>query len=204
MIQSTDPQLQHFGAMAYEMHEAVQEKGHQVTRAMNVDPCFSSGQARAGLRRDVLREAACRVASQVGIDFRRIGEGTEFRTLGKDYVYRCFRLRSASRDRDGEIVIQHNSQSALLPEDESTDDVLLGPREVWVLGFIQPSDQTLDEVFLAKVVGIAEGKPGHLVLASIIPLLVPTTPPDDFEPDDEDLVLPEDDDEDDASGTAAA
>lgn len=199
MIQEDDPIREHFAAIAHEMCEGLNDKGHRVTRAMSLDSSFCSGQARAGLRRDVLKEAASRAASQCGVDFRPMGEGLEFRTLGGDFIRRRYRLRSATRGRDGQIKIQHNSQSALTP---TSAEYLAGADETWVLGVIFKNDEELKEIFLSRVIGVTDSRVPHLRLDSFIPLVRPLTPPDGFTPDEEDLDIL-DDDQNDEGDTAA-
>ena len=200
MIGLSESELAVLGRVAFEMREDLAFRGVNVTSAMQLDSCFESGQARAGLRRDILKQACRRAASHGAVHCRPVGEGLELVMACEDGVLRRFRLRSARRDGSGAWVIPANSQSSLVPHEDDVD--LLMREEIWVLGVLLASDVELAEVFAARVVDVLEGKPGKLVLAADYPLLTPAGPPDDFTPSDEDLDLF--DDESDAAGGESA
>jgi len=157
-------------AIAQEISESVDEKGFKVELAMEVDECFTSPQARAMLFRDIVTEAASIGASRAGIiDYRPVnGSGRELRGAVGNYDRR-YRIRRARRVGE-ELQVQANSDSALAFLSEPEDEMLFGHPEQWVFGWSLTTDERIDEVFVAKVIGVTDGKPHWLLLGPQIPL----------------------------------
>ncbi|MDP9377098.1 MAG: hypothetical protein M3P40_05940 [Actinomycetota bacterium] len=182
MSQPPALELDQFKIVAAEMREVFEERGYRVDVALEADPGFGSGASRASLVRDLAIDAASVAASRHGLDFRTVnGSGREFRCLSGG-VDRRYRLRKAGRRSDGSYVIPTNAKSAMHGDDET-----LIPEELWVFGYTLTSEGTLQDVFLAPVLGIEQGLPGHLILGRVIELIDAPTTPAGFQPTDEDL-----------------
>lgn len=199
MSQPSDAVLDKLRMIAADLQEVVAERGYRVDVALDVDPAFGSGQARAWLLRDLVMEAIDEAASRVGVEFQTInGGGRELQTVA-DGVIRRFRCKSASRNSDDQIEVLANSDAPLMVGE---DDGSLYAVEPWVFGYISSTAAVLDEVFVAPIIDFVEGTPGHFALGQAIQLLGPELPPrsSGFRPTDEGLEGFEDDDE--ASGDA--
>lgn len=174
-------------AIAHEIAEAVDERGFKVHLAMEVDDCFTSAQARAMLFRDIVVEAASVAASRLGtIDFRPVnGSGRELRSVVGN-ADRRYRIKRATRV-DDEFRIRANSDSALASPNEPEDEMLFGFLEQWVLGWSLTTDERIDEVFVAEVLGVTEDKPHWLVLGPQVSLFTGPSGPEpsrEFHPTD--------------------
>jgi hypothetical protein len=199
MSQPTDAVLDKLRIIAADLQEVAAERGYRVDVALDVDPAFGSGQARAWLLRDLVMDAIDEAASRVGVEFQTInGGGRELQTV-VDGVIRRFRCKSASRNSDDLIEVLANSDSPLMIDE---DDGSLYSVEPWVFGYISSKSAVLEEVFVAPILGFIEGTPGHFELGQAIQLLGPELPPSGlgFKPTDEGLEGFEDDDT--ASGDA--
>lgn len=182
MSQPRTHDLDQFRSVASEMREVFEERGYRVDVALDADPGFGSGGSRASLVRDLAIDAASAAASRHGLDFRPVnGSGREFRCLS-DGVDRRYRLRKAARRGDGAYVIPTNAKSAMYNDEGS-----LFPEEPWVMGYTLTRDGTLQDVFIAPVQGIEQGRPGHLILGRVIELIDVLHTPAGFQPTDEDL-----------------
>jgi hypothetical protein len=186
-MSQTESQLAAFREVAEEISEALGEKSHKVDVAMSIDEDFVSGQARSGLLRDIVLAAASSAASRGGVlDFRPVnGSGRELRLL-VGLADRRYRIRGATRIGK-DLRIRANSDSALTRTDP--DESSLIPEEQWVLAWSTDSDDHLDDVFIAQVVGVTETVPHWLVLDAQTSLLMPrATPPNKgFTPTDDAL-----------------
>jgi hypothetical protein len=165
-------------SIAHEIAEAVDEKGFKVDLAMEADDCFTSTQARAMLFRDIVTEAAGLAASRVAsIDYRPVnGSGRELRgAVGN--ADRRYRIKRATLVGD-ELKIRANSDSALASPSDPEDEMLFGHLEQWVLGWSMTIDERIDEVFVAKVLGVTEEKPHWLILGPQVQLLTGPSGPE--------------------------
>lgn len=197
MSHPNQEQLAKLRMIAAELQEVVAERGYRVDVALDVDPAFGSGQARAWLLRDLVMDAIDESASRVGVEFQTInGGGRELQTLGDGVIHR-FRCKSASRVSDDQIGVLASSNSPLVVEEDGMYAV-----EPWIFGYISSSSTMLDEVFIAPILGFVEGNPGHFELGRPIQLLGAELPTKGtgFKPSDEGLEGFEDDDV--ASGDA--
>ena len=183
MSHLSEDSLRLLRTVAYELHEAFSERGHNIGRALGVDEAFGSGQSRGALRRDLATHSVNRTASRIGLDPRTVmGGGCEIRTIAGS-VDRRYRLRSAKRSDDGTLVVLASGDSAL------ADDPSLYRQERWVLGLLYTPDDQISQVFVAEIMGFEEGSPGRLRLGPEICLLddvdgIATT---GFVPSDDDL-----------------
>jgi hypothetical protein len=182
MSQTSLRELDQLKRVASEMREVFEERGYRVDLALEVDPGFGSGGSRASLVRDLAIDAASAAASRHALDFRTVnGSGREFRCFS-DGVDRRFRLRKAGRRADGTYVIPTNAKSAMYSDGDS-----LIPEELWVFGYTVTAESTLQNVFIAPVLGIEQGLPGHLILGRTVELVDAPATPAGFQPVDEDL-----------------
>lgn len=186
MSQPPDVELEQLRMIAADLQEVVAERGYRVDVALDADPAFGSGQARAWLLRDLVMEAIDEAASRVGVEFQIItGGGRELQTVA-DGVIRRFRCKSARRNADDQIEVLANSDAPLtVAEDEGS----LFTVEAWVFGYISSSSAGLDEVFIAPITDFIEGNPSRFGLGQAIQLLGPDLPPrgSGFKPTDEGL-----------------
>jgi hypothetical protein len=157
--------------IAAEISEAFEEKGFKVDLAMEADECFTSGQARAMLQRDIVIEAAQIAASRLGvIDYRPVnGSGRELRAM-VGATDRHYRIKRATLIED-EWKIRANSDSALAAPSDPEDALLFGSPEQWVLGWGMTDDARIETVFIARVTGVTDGQPQWLTLGPQIELL---------------------------------
>ncbi|MBP2452391.1 hypothetical protein [Mycolicibacterium lutetiense] len=184
MSRPDEVQLEKLGMIASELQEVIAERGYRVDVALNVDPAFGSGQARAWLLRDLVMDAIDESASRVGVEFQTInGGGRELQTVGNGVIHR-FRCKSASRISDDQIEVLASSDSPLVVEEGGMYAV-----EPWIFGYISSSPTMLDEVFIAPILDFVEGNPGHFDLGRPIQLLGSELPPkgSGFKPSDEGL-----------------
>lgn len=172
--------------IATEISEAFDEKGFKVDLAMETDACFTSGQARVMLQRDIVLEAAEIAASRLGgIAYGSVnGSGRELRAM-VGVADRHYRIKRATRNED-EWKIRANSDSALAAPSDPDDALLLGFPEQWVLGWGVVDDQ-IETVFIAPVLDVTDRQPHWLVLGPQIELLVGpgSTPGGRFRPTDD-------------------
>lgn len=192
----SDAERLRLDAIALDLRETFAERGHHVDTALEADPAFDSGDARSALMRALVKETLGRAASIVGgVAYQSVnGSGREL--VGERHRYR---VRKATRNASGDLVITASSESSLGVEEEPS----LFPLEQWVFGWIPDGDGLIAEVFVAEVLGIASGSgPGQLILGHALPLGGGTPFGGGFTPSEEDLDLGEDDE--DTSGAAGA
>ena len=182
MSQPSDADFRLLHAVAEELRDVFGERGYRVDVAMEVDPAFGSGWARAAVTRDLVIDAVSGAASRQGLDFRPVnGGGREFRTL-TGTIERRFRLRRAVRRADGSLLITASSASALAIEDGA-----LFAGELWAFAWTLSDDGQIDEVLACEVTGYVEGMPGHLKLGHVFALTGDNSPTGGFRPTEEDL-----------------
>lgn len=158
------------------------ERGHRVDVAMEADPAFGSGWSRSAVTRDLVLDAVSGAASRTGLDFRPVnGSGRELRSFS-GATDRRYRVRRARRQTDGTLIISASAESALATSEDSLLDV-----EQWAFAWISSSSGLIEEVLIAEVLGVAEGRPGHLVLGRTIGLDGSDMPSAGFRPADEGL-----------------
>jgi hypothetical protein len=191
-------ELELLDAVAYEVREVLDERGYRVQVALDADPAFGSGNSRSWLTRDLVLDAITRKAAQLGLPSRAVnGSGREL--VGEAHRYRILK---ASRDRDGNIIIRVGSDSSLILQEDET----LLPSEPWVFGFIVDDDGCIAEVFIARIDGYEDGRPGCLILGPERIIGARGTPPigGGFQPADEGLEgIDDEDNEEDEGGRDA-
>lgn len=172
--------------VAEELQEVFAERGHHVDQALDVDESFGSPQSTAFLMRDLAIDAVAVAASRVGVEFGSVnGSGRELRSFDEG-VERRFRLRRASRDEGGSIVMTANSDAPVRVVVDEGDGLF--PIEAWTFGWIPASGSVrVAEAFVAPILRFEPGTPGHLILGHAIPLLGPEIPSGGFRPTDEGL-----------------
>lgn len=182
MSRPSEEELALLTAVANEIREVFEERGHNVDVAMEVDPAFGSARSRSSVRRDLVVDTADRVASQIGLDFRSVnGEGREFRYVSD--VARRYRLLKGRRNRDGDLVVPASSDSMLAKADDGLFD-----EDHWAFVWTMNPEGLIDETLVAKVLRYVEGTPGHLELGTPIAIGVREGGPSDgFWPTDEGL-----------------
>lgn len=201
MSHPSDRLLRQLSQVSTELQEVFAERGHRVDVALEADESFgSTAQSKTSLMRELALDAVAAAASRVGVQFGVVnGSGRELRTFD-DGVDRRFRVRRASRDSDGNIVLMANSDAPLRVVVDEGDG--LYPVEAWAFGWIPVAEAVLvAEVFVAPILDFVPGNPGHLVLGRAISLLGPDTPSGGgFTPRDEGLDGFDDDEDDEMGG----
>lgn len=149
------------GQVADELREVFSARGYRVTKALDTDPSFGSGQSRAALARDLALETVSGAASRVGLDFRSVnGSGREIRTMSQG-VDRRFRFRHGRR-MDSGLRVPVSSNSALLTHPDA--ELSLIPTENWAFIWTTNDDMIVDETIVAPILDVTVGSPGFLVL----------------------------------------
>lgn len=201
---SLSPQeLADFQRVATALAQDFEADGHTVFVALDAHPSFKDdGAARGALQRAMARTSLSKASSQVGLDFRPVnGSGREFR-IADDTLDRRYRLRSAKRSTAGELVIQHNTDSALCSPEEP--DGLFPARKMkqHVFAYILDADGQIEDVVIAPIIDYTQGSPGLLVLGPETSLLTrgAGAVAGGFIPTDEELDLGLDDESDEGLG----
>jgi hypothetical protein len=168
--------------IAREIREVFEERGFAIGEAISMDPSF--GRSRRGasaLGRELISEALELGAARAGV-WCDPGPGgsleMHIETSGRGAV---FRLKSATGS-DGKYRIVTNNVSTW----GAFDDDTLVFEEPWVFAYTT-GESGLEDIFIAHVDGITEGRPGVLILGQAITLGVQTPPTKGFQPVDEDL-----------------
>lgn len=194
--------LDQLHSIADEVRETHADRGYLVGRATALDPAFRLNRGpKSAMDRNLVIEAVERGASQVGMAFvPGRGGATELKVVS-DAGYRVYRLRRATKLQTGEYLVQNNSASAWAGLDEDT----LMEDQFWVLGYTL-SDDGIDEIFTARVLGFTEGNPGRLLLGPHVLLGSSVThdPSGGFRPSEEGLDDLFDEDDDTAAGEESA
>lgn len=184
--------------MAFWIREVFSERGHSITSALDEDPAFRDGErARSGLARAMMQVAVTVATSQVGLSLLA-GDGGVRTVQSFDQRYdRRYRVLMAHKDEDGFRIL--SSSDAIL----SVEADSLHIQEPWVLGYTLTTDNQVDDLFVAQVVGRREGNPGELILGPECHLVGAPPSGGGFQPTDEGLPMFDEDDEDD-TGSAGA
>lgn len=191
MSQPPVSEVEQLRRAAHDLREVFAERGYRIEQATEVDPSFGMLSSRSALARELAVSALEAAFSRNGLDFRPVtGGGREVRSFSGG-VDRRYRFRKATRRSDGSYSIPANSASAL-GSDEQEETLL--QQETWVLGYTLDGTPLVQDVFVAPVVDVTAGDPGHLVLGRVIELLDGEAPLGGFRPVDEPLGI-EDDEE---------
>jgi len=196
--------------VADEVQQTFSERHHKITAAIESDRAFQvDRRPLSALVRALVLKAVSVGASQVGMDAQTIaGGGVELLVFEGIYLHH-FRVRTATRDEDGNLQIIVNGDPA---EDFSSgsinDQGTFVVDEHWVFAYIYDDEGFIQELLAAKVLGVTDTKVRKLRLCPAIALGTPagsSPPPGGFRPaDEDDLAGLEDDVEDDESGSAGA
>jgi hypothetical protein len=172
----------HLDAIADDLRETFEERGHHVEVALDADPAFGSGRSRSALMNDLVLETVGRSASQGGgVSFQPVN-GTGRELIGLQHRYR---IRRAKRDAADELIVTVSSESAIVLEEEAA----IFPMENWVFGWIANAEGLIAEVFIAEVLGIVAGTPGRLIFGPALALGSGGPFGGGFSPTEEDLDL---------------
>jgi len=146
--------------VADEILELLGERGHHVTVALDADEEFRVGnRPRSAMIRALVIRGFQRGASRAGVGCSSGRGGTwQIHTVGGS-TERIFRLRRAV-EIEGEYRIEAADDSIL----RDLEGNLLLQQEPWVFAYTCDSEDGVDELFAAPVLGYVDGKPGHLRL----------------------------------------
>ncbi|WBQ04331.1 hypothetical protein [Kribbella sp. CA-293567] len=177
--------------LADEAREVFADRAHNVGRALELDPSFQRGEIpRSGMVRYLFLEAAEVAASRCGLSFVTGAGGacSLVRIDGERTVERWYRIRRAREGQNDDFVIESKGDAILQSEGDS-----LFKEERWVLAYTIDSNNQLESVFAAEILGVSDGSPGRLELGTVFPLGAGSSalPPGRgrFEPTNEDLDL---------------
>lgn len=176
--------LRRLDAIADDLHEVFQARGHRIEEALDTDSSFgcASERSRSSLQRDLLMETVKMRAGREGLAVLNHNGGIEIRVLDGTKVFH-FRILKGARTTEGEWRIVTNSNSALVVDDEAQ----LFTDEHGVFSWTMTSDNQIDELVIARIVDFVEGNPGRLVLDQIRPLGTDSPTSGGFIPTDDDL-----------------
>lgn len=162
MSQLTAHERSCFECIAHEISEIFSERGHHVTVALDNDSTFRDGNGpRSQLVKSLVAEGIRIGSHRMNLGWETgVGGSKEIHSIS-DLAHKIFRVRKVELDDEGEIVLLGNE--SILADLEPT---MLGPQERWVFGYTVLGDAA-DRFFVAQVVDVAEGAPGHLVLAQV-------------------------------------
>lgn len=194
------PEEQHrLDELAYWIRELFSERGHNISSALDQDPCFRNGErGRSGLARQMMEVAVASATGKVGLAMTTGDGGVRIvQSIDRGYDRR-YRVLSAKKQPDGAFRILSSSDKIL----QVGDDSLFGIEEAWVLAYTLDSDNQIADLFVAQVLDRLEGQPGELVLGPEYMLAGQPPTSGGFEPTDEDL--PGYDDEEDEGGVSDA
>lgn len=188
MSHPSDSERRQLDEIAVALREISSERGYRVDVALETDPAFGSGRSRSSLMRDLVIDTVESTASQISFTFRPVnGAGREL--VGAHHRYRVLR---AKRDAGGNLIVLVASGSSIGVEEEPN----LFPLESWVFGWRSDDTGTLIiEVFVAEILRVEPGRPGRLVLGSVVPLGADGPFGGGFTPTEEDLDLGDEDDD---------
>ena len=194
MSQPSATTLIRFEELAYWVRETFDERGYRIGVALDLDASFQAGEdPRSTLARALMKEAAASAARRVGMDVVPGSGGARDIQSFDGNIDRRFRVRRAKPLYDGTFLIETSSRSIL-----ETDGDSMFREERWVFAYTLTSNNDVDVIFIAEVLDVVDGTPGHMVLGDVYRLGGAPTPPAGFVPSDEDLDLDEESDEGDA------
>lgn len=186
--------------VAAEICETLEAEGYLVTRATDQHVAFRTGRGPAGsFERALIKHGAEKGATAAGVFAERVAGGLELISIDGN-VQRNYRVKTARRNGEGAVDLVCGAGSTLLSTAPS--ESLLW-EERWVLGFTMADDHTVDEIFIAEVIGHYGENPVHLRLGDLIPL-APAPAPLGFTSAEEDLEGFEHDDSAADGGTGVA
>jgi hypothetical protein len=152
--------LEQLQSIAFEMREVFEERGYRVDTALDLDPAFKkSGWSRSTLSRDLVGEGFRTGASRVGVDLDTRGGVNQFRVEVGGGIW-LFRLKRAHASADAYRIVT-NSSSTWGEIDENT----LVVETPWVFAY-ELEAGVIEDIFVAHVLEVVEGNPGHLVLGT--------------------------------------
>lgn len=178
MSQPSENELANLALVAQEMREVFAYRGHGIGTALDVDECFRDGElGRSALGRLMAKSAARVGAGKTGISCEPAAGGALNLRSIDGMVDRRYRLRKAKALPDGSYLIEANSDSIMELDGDS-----FWREERWVFAYTVNEDDQLDDIFVAEILEVVEGNPGHLVLGPVIQLQPVTPPTDGFSP----------------------
>ena len=198
MSQLTPAERLQLEDVAEEILELLGERGHHVTTALDTDEEFRSGnRPRSAMVRALVLHGFSRGAARAGAGVSSGRGGTRQLHTINGSTERIFRLRQAAR-MDGEYRIEAANDAIL----HGLDADSLLQQEPWVFAYTADSDDGIDELFVAPVLGYVDGKPGHLRLGDPVVLgaASPTAPGGGFRSPEEGLEGFEDEDLEEGGG----
>lgn len=175
--------------LAFAVRETFSARGHHIGQARRLDPAFGTAETRKSMARSLVLDAIGAGASQIGLSLVRTrGGGKEL--LGEAHKYR---IRHASRDSNGGIVVYASEGSSLVvPEAEPS----LLTFEQWIFGWTTDGNDHIQEMFVAEIGGWegSAGQPLRLVVGAVVQLgAMDDLFTHGFIPSEEDLDLGEED-----------
>jgi hypothetical protein len=183
------------------VEERLQAETHTVGLAIESNPnAFDNGWVESHLSRAVIAQAAFSVDGGA-LHRKELPNGGVEITSRDNGIERRFRLRRATKDKYGGLIVRTSSDGILgLAASDPTlfDDPFAVPPSVveqWVIGYVlNRVTHTFAEVSAARVVGKrGQRPPFRLKLADTIRIPHAAPLPPGFKPDQDDLDFPEED-----------
>ncbi len=190
--------LSQLHGVADHVREVFSERHHHITTALNKDDAFRDDRnPLSSLVRSIVKAAVKVGASRQGLQAEPCQGGLEL-LRGEGSTIHHYRVRAATRDREGSIQVIVNSDPTdqLRSGDYGYDGGFIVDKH-WVFGYTYDDDGFIDELFVAAVLGVTNTKVLKLELGPTMSLGLgaDSTPPSrSFKPSEEDLDGFEDDD----------
>ncbi|MCC2592534.1 hypothetical protein LKO27_03750 [Tessaracoccus sp. OS52] len=173
-------------SVADAIREEVESYLHTIDKALELHPAYRETQhITSEMVRSLVVHAARSSGGEVRLPLASTLGGFDL-VWSDDHVFRKYRVKKATRnDESGEFEMLVGPNSGLLTSCTEPDPLFA--EEQWVFGYTVSPLRTIDEVFVAEVLGSTAAKVGHLLLGTPI-VLARTAPPDDgrFHSDEED------------------
>lgn len=179
-------ELQALHQVADWIRDEIEESGHLVTKATGLHPAFDeTDEIASAMVRSLVLVGARQGARDAGLTPTRAHNGWDL-VWSEAGTYRKYRIKKARKGRDGVFEMLVGTNSALT---KAVPESLIG-EEQWVLGYTVSTDQAIQDVFAAKILGVTDHKVPQLVLGSTLLLGSGGTPPrgGKFTSDDEDFL----------------
>lgn len=179
-------ELDRLHVVAYEVRESLEAEGYLVSVAVDQHQSFTADAvASSALSRAMVKEAARRGAGKAGMHVTpTAGGGLDLDSYDGN-IHRSYRVKRANVRADGTYDVVCGLGSSLLHPETTEADGTFFTEERWLLAYTMTDDHTIDELFVAHVVGHEGDGPVHLRLGTPIHL-DPTTSPLGFSTDDSD------------------
>jgi hypothetical protein len=193
-----EPVVKMLMPIARGIDEGLQAESHNVSTAMAVHAAFDQSYVDTDLTRALVCSLV-RTSATPGVLIHDLPNGGCEAQIVYEGVERLFRLKRATRDQDGRLVVKASSDSLLthraralkLFDDDGQPYEPPSRTEQWVLPYlITPATRTLIEISAALPVGIRnEHPPYRLVLDNIVRISHTAPPPPNFPKTEDDLDL---------------